>query len=632
MSLEDYRGALKLGQREYRACVSGGRNPYPQVLDDILRFTEVQGEESLGLVDIPIGRIVGTRTEGRRSAFAANFMPLLEENSEFAAKWAGLADSHAREGIREPIVAWEYLNRFYVQEGNKRVSVLKYFGAVTVPGVVKRVLPKRQDTPESRIYFDFLEFYRLTGVNCVWFSQPGRFRALALAVKGTEEPWDGEDRAAFSAAYACFRRLFKEMGGDKLPGTTGDTFLAYVKLYGLPTPAACGEGSLRANLTKSWNELAAYSIPQPVDLELDPGAARKSLLTKLLSPRPEKLRALFLYERSPESSAWTRAHEEGRLAAEEALAGRVTTRFEAGVSQPEAAEAIRRGVAEGVDVVFTTSPKLLPACLKAAVEYPEVRFLNCTVYTPHPSIRTYYGRMFEVKLLAGLVAGAMSHTHRVGYIADYPIYGSIAAVNAFALGVRMTDPWGQVYLEWRAKGERGIWERLVGCGVDMISGQDLRSPVDPWRAVGLYHVAGGVGKQVAFSEWNWGLFYRRILEGILDGEWKQQAGPKAINYWWGLSAGVVDLHYSDAVPADTVRLVEALKNDVMAGRFKPFGGVLTAQGGRVVREGGELSPEEIVKMDWLAENVAGSIPALEELDEEAKALCQIQGLWREELP
>lgn len=630
MALEDYRGALKQGQREYRACISGGRYPYLQVLDEVLRFAERQGEEDLGLVDIPVERIVGTKTEGRKCAFAANFMPLLEENSEFSAKWSGLADAHLSEGIREPVVAWEYMNRFYIQEGNKRVSVLKYFGAAAVPGVVKRVLPKRQDTPESKIYFEFLDFYRLTRLNCLWFSRPGRFRELALAVKGSEEPWSAEERAALSSAYAHFRRIFKDMGGGKLPGTTADAFLAYVRLYGLPAPAERGEAALRADLARSWNELAAFSIPQPVELELDPAVAHRSILSKLLTPKPDVLSALFLYERSPETSAWTRAHEEGRLAAAGELGGRVETRFEADVAPEAAAEAIRRGVEAGAGVVFTTSPKLLPACLKAAAEYPEVRFLNCTVYTPHPSIRTYYGRMFEVKFLAGLLAGAMTHTHQVGYIADYPIYGSIAAVNAFALGVRMTDPWARVHLEWRAKEQEGVWERLVGRGVDMLSGQDLPSPVDPWRAVGLYHVTGGVGRQVAWSEWNWGLFYRRILQGILDGEWKQPSTPKAINYWWGLSAGVVDFHYAPEAPADVLRLVELMKEEIISGRFRIFGGRLTAQGGTVIREAGELSPEEIVRMDWLAENVEGTIPGPEELSEEARTLCRIQGLRREE--
>jgi len=632
MSIEEYHSARQLGQKESRSRAAKGQYPYLQVLDEVLRFTEVQGEEDLGLVKIPMDHIVGTKTEGRRSAFAANFMPLLEEESEFAAKWSALSDAHLKEGIRDPITAWEFMNRFYVQEGNKRVSVLKYFGAVSVPGLVRRIVPKRQDTPESRIYFDFLEFYRLTGINYLWFSQPGRFKALLETVKGDLSPWSEDERAAFFAAYARFRRAFKAMGGDKLPGTTGDAFLAGAKLYGYEALRRCGEDELRAGLAKSWKELTAWSIPEPVELELSPEPAPKSLLNKILSPKPELLYVLFLYERSPDTSAWTHGHDAGRRAAETALWGRVVTRCEADVSPDRVEEVIAKGVEEGVDVVFTTSPKLLPGCLKAAVDHPDVKFLNCSVFSSHPSIRSYYGRMYEVKFLAGALAGAMTRTHRLGYVADYPIYGTVSAVNAFALGARMTDPWAKVCLEWRCTGEEGIWQRLVDRGVDMISGLDQNSPVDPWRVYGLYRVSEGTGERIAAADWDWGRFYEQILKSILDGEWKQ-AGERAINYWWGLSAGVVDLRCTEAVPREAARLVELLRSDLIAGRFRPFAGPLTDREGRqVLGEGGELTAEEIVKMDWLAENVEGEIPAMDALTQEARELCRIQGLGREDGP
>ena len=165
MSMEEYRKALKMGQKNFRANVSKGRYPYLQVLDDILEHTETESMVPLGLVDIPMELIVGTKTEGRTSAFASNFMPLLAEKTEFAQKWSVLCDAQENEGIRDPIVAFEFMNRFYVQEGNKRVSVLKYFGAARVPGTVTRIIPKRTDTKENRIYYEFLDFYTLTQIN-----------------------------------------------------------------------------------------------------------------------------------------------------------------------------------------------------------------------------------------------------------------------------------------------------------------------------------------------------------------------------------------------------------------------------------------------------------------------------------
>lgn len=147
--LEDYKNALKSGQRAYRACVARGQSPYLAVLDDILVNVNIVAQEPLGLVEIPAESIVGTKTSGRHTAFAPNFMPLLEPDTEFAGKWSNLCDAHLEEGIHTPIIAYEFLNKFYVQEGNKRVSVLKYFDAVRIAGTVTRLVPERNDSLET---------------------------------------------------------------------------------------------------------------------------------------------------------------------------------------------------------------------------------------------------------------------------------------------------------------------------------------------------------------------------------------------------------------------------------------------------------------------------------------------------
>ena len=126
MALKDYNKAFRYGKKEYESRLLAGRKPTLESLDEILP-DEALSTESLGLVQIPIDQIVGTRYSGRSSAFASNFMPILESNTEFAIKWAKLSTSHEKEGIHEPIKAWEYMNKFYVEEGNKRVSVMKFW-------------------------------------------------------------------------------------------------------------------------------------------------------------------------------------------------------------------------------------------------------------------------------------------------------------------------------------------------------------------------------------------------------------------------------------------------------------------------------------------------------------------------
>ena len=135
MAEQYYREAQKLGQREYRACVAGGRSACLPVLDDIVTPEQVLKGSDLGIEQIPTEWIVGTKTRGRVNTFAPNFMPIAPESSEFAQKWERLCEAHLSEGIRDPIKAYEYMHRYYVEEGNKRVSVLKFFDAPSIPGV-----------------------------------------------------------------------------------------------------------------------------------------------------------------------------------------------------------------------------------------------------------------------------------------------------------------------------------------------------------------------------------------------------------------------------------------------------------------------------------------------------------------
>lgn len=610
MSVIDYREARESGRKEYRACVSSGRNPYLLVLDTILLFFDTEGEENLGLVDIPIDRIVGTKTKGRTNVFAANFMPLPDENSEFAGKWANLADAHLEEGIHEPIIAYEFMNRFFVCEGNKRVSVMKYFNAAAIPGTVTRIIPKRQNTEKSRIYFDFIDFYKLTKINFIWFSKSGKFRTLLSTLNKEPHIWTEEERTDLSSAYYRFRKIFKSLGGDRLPGTTGDAFLAYLTIYDIEGIHSGSDAELRERIEKSWSELAVCSIPEPIELDLDPSEKKAQGFLSGIIPvkRSEPLKVLYIYKNSPETSAWTYAHEEGRKKADEYFGGKISSRFAANVTPENFESVIAEEMSKGADVVFAVSSELLPACVKAAAKYPDVKILNCSVYSPHPTIRSYSGRMYEVKFLEGLVAGAMTRTHKIGYIADYPIYGEPAAINAFARGAAMTDPYAQIELRWHSKNIGNALNEIISCGADMAADSS-----------GVYMIGIGTYESVCGIKINWGEFYIRILCEIFDRTWKNRLDkedPKAVNYWWGLSANVFDINYTSKIPPDTLRLVSLLYDDVISGKVAFF-------------EKEDLSPEGIIKMGALAKNVTGTIPDISELTEDAKKLVRVQGIYPE---
>ena len=451
--LEDYKNALKSGQRAYRACVARGQSPYLAVLDDILVNVNIVSQEPLGLVEIPAESIVGTKTSGRHTAFAPNFMPLLEADTEFATKWSNLCEAHLEEGIHTPIIAFEFMNRFYVQEGNKRVSVLKYYGAVKIAGTVTRLIPARNDSLENRIYYEFLDFYKLSQINYVHFSRTGGYAKLqTLVCKASGESWTEDDRLNFSSFYTVFRQQFIALGGHDLKLTTGDGLLVYLSVYRYADACEATPAQVKENLEKLWTEVKVLTEPQAVELSLEPApSVGEPLLSKLniFSSKPSELKVAFLHENNAENSAWVRNHNKGRDALEQAFPDRLTTTTLENVNpEVDAEQALEELAHDSVDVVFTTSARMHTACLKVAAQHPKIRILNCSLNAPHPLVRTYYPRTYEVTYLLGLLAGALTHTDRVGYVAPHPVYGVPAALNAFAQGLKTVRPQARVVLRW----------------------------------------------------------------------------------------------------------------------------------------------------------------------------------------
>ncbi len=634
MARTDYEKALKLGKKDYQMRMLKGEMPTLQVLDDIMPEQGAYYEMPLGLVQIPTDQIVGTRTNGRSNSFAGNFMPIMGEWTEFASKWANLSTSHVEEGIREPIKAYEYMNKFYVLEGNKRVSVMKYYGVVSIPGNVIRIVPKRTGEKENKIYFEFMDFYQKAPINYIWFSQEGSFAKLQAAVgKEPDEVWTDEDLLAFSALYTNFTAEYRARGGCKLKITPGDAFLALITLFGYDTVEKKTTNELSELMARSWEEFEILQEEQDIDLKMNPSQEKKPLLSMLLPVSSPKLKAAFLYEKTPGNSAWTYAHELGRIYLEQTFPEEITTvAYENGTAE-NADRLIADAIAAGCDLIFTTTPAFVQASVKAAIANPKVRILNCSLNTSHRYIRTYYSRMHEAKFLMGAIAGAMAENNCLAYIADYPIFGSIANINAFALGAKMINPRAKVYLEWYTMKEGDIVERVKATGASCISGRDMVIPEEGSRLFGIYHLEGENPRNLAMPLYHWGKFYAQLIRTIMDGTWKyddNSATVKPINYWWGMSAGVIDVICSQHLPIGTKRLVELLKSTICSEQFNPFSGILYSQTGVVTDDPARiLAPEEIMTMDWLAENVIGSIPKKEDLIEQAAPVIDQQGVKKE---
>ena len=162
-----------------------------------------QTEQNMGLMQIPLDFVVGTATKGRTYSFAANFMPILDADTEFACKWIALSDAQVNEGIRDPIVAYEYMNRYYVVEGNKRVSVLKYFKADSIVANVTRKIPKYSEDEDVKLYYEYMKFNQISGLNNIEFSKIGMVDKL-LALMGSTAIWDADTRMEFNSLVNHF--------------------------------------------------------------------------------------------------------------------------------------------------------------------------------------------------------------------------------------------------------------------------------------------------------------------------------------------------------------------------------------------------------------------------------------------
>ena len=300
-----------------------------------------------------------------------------------------------------------------------------------------------------------------------------------------------------------------------------------------------------------------------------------------------------------------------------------------GVHEENVGDVLNEVIRNGEDIVFEVAPQMMKPSLKIAVDHPDVKILNCTLNTPHKYIRTYYARMYEAKFIAGVIAGALADNNKIAYIADYPIYGMIANINAFALGASFTNPRAQIYLEWSTKKDYDRERFLSENDISVVSDQDMITPSDAKRQFGLYRIEDGRTLNLAMPLWNWGIFYEKMIQSILAGSYQTEGNSedRALNYWWGMSAGVIDMICSNNVPAGVRRLADHLKHDIKKGDMVPFYGEIYSQDGELRNKSNvAMKPEAIMEMDWLVANVKGSIPAMDTLIDAAQTVVQLKGV------
>ena len=631
---DQYHLALRRGQKYAAARTARDQDPYPAVLQEIFPELSAASRIELGIIDIPIDAIVGTVAEGRRSAFAGNFMPLLADTTEFATKWISLCDAHLGEtGITDPIVCDEYMGQFYVLEGHKRVSVLSSYDALTIRAKVTRVLPLPSEDPKYKAYEEFLKFWRRSGVYALRYEKPGCWDRLEKALNmEPEHVWTDDDRQAFMALYWKVRDACQSRVANQLPTlTVSDVLLMCLEVYPYEQLRDLDREEMRRRVDALMPDMRFVAKDEPKEVSTEPEIPGKSLVGRILEGISKPvLNVAFIHVNSPASSVWTRGHEDGRLAMEAALGDQVRTKAYV-VGEESADELMERAIVrDGAQLVIATAPTLLAPARQAAALHPNVKVLVCALSVPFVGIRTYYSRIHEAKFISGAIAGVLCGKDPVGYVARYPIQGVPAAVNAFAQGLRMTNPDARVLLEWSCLGGDPV-ERLWAAGARIISGHPVAASTP--SSIGLGWSTSLISDDGSFlalasDVWEWGKTYEQMVRSVLAGAWNSAAAQDtAVSYWWGMSSGVIDVKLSEILPPGVRQLAGILKTGLTDGSIQPFEGpVLDQNGAERISAGETLSAEALMQMNWLSDHVVGAIPRIGDLMPAAQETARLLAL------
>ncbi len=632
IDMMEYINARKLGLKEYSHYVSQGRNGYLPFLDGVLKNIDIVSEVDLGIVDIPLRKVKGTYSYLRSISFARNYMPIMDAGSEFAVKWQQVHSFQCKEGLTDPIKVYEYLNWYYVVEGNKRVSVSKYVDVYSYPGKVTRLIPKfDENNKDIRTYYEFMNFYKMTGINGIWMSNEKSFSELWDVIKDYKPKSRFVEEADrfkyfFSAFYYNFRKAFYDLGGDELPITTGDAFLDFLKIHGIEEEFT--EDEFKDRIWRLLSELKYYSGQETVDIQQIPKLkTEKSFIGKITNWRyNEKLKIGFAHSADSQTSSWTYSHELGRKHLEHTLSDNIDTVSK--FNLPESNDAVpmlQELVDDGCNIIFTTVPALLNSTLKVAMDNPECNFLNCSFLHSFKHVNTYFGRIHEPRFLSGMIAGAMSKTDKLGYIAPTPEIDILSGINAFTLGARMVNPSAEIHIKWLELIDEDTdttqaTRELAMLGIDIICHHNTLVNRTFSKEYGVYTIkenSEGIyepDNYLAVPIWNWGIFYEKYVRSIQAGGTRMGVGNADLgrvrNYWWGLDSGLLDFFYAKSkIPPETSRLVELIKTAFISRSFQVFQGPIYDNNGKlVVDHDEELNREEILSMDWLVNGIIGEIP------------------------
>lgn len=328
----------------------------------------------------------------------------------------------------------------------------------------------------------------------------------------------------------------------------------------------------------------------------------------------------FVYVGSIGDGGWTFEHNESRLAVEEHFGDAVETVYVENVAEgPDSERVMTQMALDGADIIFTTSFGYMDPTNNVAAKFPNVKFEHATGYKRlHPNVSTYSARFYEGRAVQGHIAGKMTESNIIGYIASFPIPEVIRGINSAFLHAKAVNPDVEFKIIWAytwfdPSKEADAAKALIDQGADVIlQHTDSTAPQAAAQEAGGVITFGQASDMAAYAPFprvssiidNWAPYYIARTQAVMDGTWE------SVDTWDGMDTGMVKIgEITDAVPADVKAEAEAMIAAIASGEYHPFTGPINKQDGSAWLAAGDVADDgTLAGMNFYVEGLTAELP------------------------
>lgn len=346
-------------------------------------------------------------------------------------------------------------------------------------------------------------------------------------------------------------------------------------------------------------------------------AATLGLALSASAAQADAVKVGFIYVGPIGDHGWTYRHDIGRQQVEEAFGNKVETSYVESVPEgPDAMRVMREMASSGTDIIFATSFGYMDSMLKVAKEFPEVKFEHATGFKRSENMATYGLRLYQARHVQGVIAGMMTKTNKICYVAAFPIPEVIREINTYYMGAKSVNPDVDIDIVWvntwyDPTKEAQAAEVMMADGCDMVAQHtDSPAPLQAAQKAGKLGF-GQASDQIKFAPKaqltatidNWGPYYIRRVQEVMDGTWQ------SADYFGHMNEEAVQMAPFTNMPADVAAKAEEMKQAISNGEYFAFTGPITDNKGNLQLKAGEVADDlHLNTMMYYVEGIDATVP------------------------